>query len=95
MKRQIQAGNSVETHTIKLDVDSCHNLSRVHKLINELLNENVSNSVIMRRALFLYRIHFMEQVYYAFNAKSKEERAEMLSAFFETERIKLKESAGK
>jgi hypothetical protein len=64
-------------------------------LIGELLNEKCSTSVVVRRALFMYRLHFLENVYQALQCKSKEEKEDNLAAFFEIERMKLKEAACK
>jgi hypothetical protein len=90
-KRQVQGRNSVETQAAKLDEGSAHNLERINYLIETMLNEKVSNSVIIRRALEIYRLHFSEGMYHSYTrGRTKAQKAENLSQWCDLERMKLK-----
>ena len=93
-KVQIQGRNSIEMQAANLDEGSAHNLERIHYLIEKMLNEKASNSVIIRRALEIYRLHFSEGMYHSYTkGRTKAQKAENLSAWCEIERMKLKDVA--
>jgi hypothetical protein len=93
-KVQLQGRNSIEMQAANLDEGSAHNLDRIHYLIEQMLNEKASNSVIIRRAIEIYRLHFIEGMYHSYTkGRTKAQKAENFAAFCEVERMKLKEVA--
>ena len=62
---QLQSSNNTEVLTFNMDDNSKHNLKRIHHVIEQVLNMKVSHAVVIRRALWLYRLLFMEAVYKA------------------------------
>ena len=90
----LQSKNNVNTFRFNMDALSNRNVEKLHELIDSLLNMKVSNSVLLRRAIVLYRLHFMEAAYDILQkAESPEERILMLADWIEAERLGLKNAA--
>ena len=91
--KQLQTKNNVGMVQFNMDSQSKHNLERAHKLTEELLSMKVSNGVILRRALFLYRLHFMENAYEALKDGDQATMIEKAAAFVVSEKELLADAA--
>ena len=92
--KQIQAKNQSEWIRINIDEPSRHNIDRIHKVTQELLNVRMSDSVLARRALMLYRLHILEGMAKAYESSDDpEKRMEAVTRFCELERACIHKAA--
>jgi len=86
-RKTLQGKNNTHTFACQMDKMTEDNIKAVHELTDELLNMKISQNVMIRRAIGLYRLHFMAAFYGAeTHSKSHEEKMKMLSKFFQRER---------
>jgi hypothetical protein len=91
---QIQARNDAGSISFKPCEETRHNMERIHHLTEELLGMKISKAVMIRRALWLYRLHFLEAFYHAQKlSKNPDELEEITRKFFDLERKNLLNAA--
>lgn len=91
---QLQSSNNEECLTLNMDGNSKHNLDRLHAIIEQVLNMKVSNAVILRRAIWLYRLSFLRAAFDAHTkGGTKEDMIQMMMDFCTSERQGLIDAA--
>ena len=90
---QLQSHGNIEVVTFNMDLNSRKNLDKIHHIIRQLLNMKVSNGVLMRRAVWLYRLHFIEGFYHAQKMGDKEDAMRAMMNFCNIERERLRDAA--
>lgn len=57
---QVQTRNNKSLCSFNMDPQTIHNLEKAHEWTEQILNLKVSHGVIFRRALWLYRLYFLD-----------------------------------
>ena len=86
-RKTLQGKSNTHTFNCQMDKMTEENIKAIHELTDTLLNMKISQNVMIRRAMALYHLHFMEAFYLAeTKSNSIEERTAILAQFFERER---------
>ena len=93
---QLQAKDGIRTVTAQLDQETLRHLQSVHKAVREILGMEVSQTVIIRRAIRDLWCHFLEGlVEREETCETPEERLKFQSEWNTNERCRLADAAGR